>query len=91
MGRSLVNNELLELLFIFLSRDDREILDYLVKNQGRANQADRSKLQGMSRVKAFRSVQRMKENNLVEVKSYGKVRSIQLKKDVFDMLLNHKE
>jgi len=82
------SKSLLDTLFIFLNKEEREILTYLVKNKGQANQADISRLPEMNRVKAFRSLQKMKENNLIDVSAHGKIRKIALKENVRDILLN---
>jgi len=82
------SKKLLETLFVFLNREEREIINFLVKSTGIANQADISRLPGMNRVKAFRSLQKMKDNNLIEISSHGKIRKISLKNNVFDMLVS---
>jgi len=80
------SKNLLDTLFIFLNREERDIINLLVKSDGIANQADISRLPGMNRVKAFRSLQKMKDNNLIEIASHGKIRKIALKNKVFEML-----
>ena len=82
------SKNLLDVFFLFLNKDEREILHHLVKNKGLANQADISRLPEMNRVKAFRSLQKMKENNLIDVSAHGKIRKITLKDKVFEMLVN---
>ena len=82
------SKNLLDTLFVFLNREEREIINFLVKGNGIENQADISRLPGMNRVKAFRSLQKMRDNNLIEISSHGKIRKIALKNKVFDMLVN---
>jgi len=82
------SKNLLEVFFLFLNKDEREILNYLVKSNKTVNQADISRLPDMNRVKAFRSLQKMKENNLIDVSAHGKIRKISLKDNVFEMLVN---
>ena len=43
----------------------------------------------MNRVKAFRSLQKMKENNLIDVSAHGKIRKISLQKEILDTLLEN--
>ena len=54
-----------ETVMQFLSKEEKAIIAYLVQNKGSASQAEISKLNGMGRVKAFRSLQRMKEKNIL--------------------------
>ena len=82
------SKNLLDVFFLFLNKDEREILKYLVKNKKIANQADISRLPDKNRVKAFRSLQKMKENNLIDISAHGKIRKISLKNNVFEMIVN---
>ena len=74
------------MLLIFLNNDEREIINLLVKQNGTANQADISRLQGMNRVKAFRSLQKMQDKKLIDIISHGKVRRVTLKDNILHLL-----
>lgn len=80
------SRKLLELLFLFLNQEEKEIIDHLVQNNGVASQAEISRLPGMDRVKAYRSLQKMQEKNLIEITASGKVRKISLKEDILNLL-----
>ncbi|MBS3165496.1 hypothetical protein J4444_00080 [Candidatus Woesearchaeota archaeon] len=80
------SHELLEMLFLFLNKDEKEIINYLVKNKGTTEQAEISRLSGMDRVKAFRSLQRMREKNLIDITAHGKIRRVTLKENILNML-----
>ncbi len=80
------SRKLLELLFLFLNNDEKEIINWLVQNGGTARQADISRLPNMDRVKAFRSLQRMREKNLIDITEHGKIRKVSLKENIFKML-----
>ena len=81
------SKKLLDMLLIFLNNDEREIINLLVKQNGTANQADISRLQGMNRVKAFRSLQKMQDKTLIDIISHGKVRRVTLKDNILHLLL----
>lgn len=81
------SKRLLEMLFLFLNNDEKEIVDHLVKNNGTAGQAEIARLPGMNRVKAFRSLQKMQSRNLLDIASYGKIRKISLKENILQMLM----
>jgi len=78
---------LLNALFLFLNRDEKEIIHFLVKNNGVANQSEISRLEGMNRVKTHRGLKRMQEKNLIEIVTQGKIRKIRLKENIFDILI----
>jgi len=78
--------KLLEMLLIFLNKDEKEIINFLVQNKGIIGQADISRLPGMNRVKAFRSLQKMQEKSLIDITAHGKVRKVLLKENILNML-----
>lgn len=80
------SEKLLEMLFLFLNKDEKEIINHLVKSNGTAGQAEISRLPGMDRVKAFRSLQRMREKNLIYITAHGKIRKVSLKENILNML-----
>src|SRR3989344_3327202 len=80
------SQKLLEMLLLFLNKDEKEIIDSLVKNNGTIGQADISRLPGMNRVKAFRPLQKMQEKNLIDITEQGKIRKVSLKDNILDLL-----
>lgn len=80
------SQKLLEMLFLFLNNDEKEIINHLLQKNGLSGQAEISRLPGMDRVKAFRSLTRMREKNLVEITAHGKIRKVSLKEDIFKKL-----
>ena len=82
------SQKLLETLFIFLNNDEKEIINSLVKNNGSVGQAEISRLPGMNRVKAYRSLQKMQEKNLIDIIAHGKIRKVSLKENILNLLIN---
>ena len=80
------SKKLLEMLLLFLNKDEKEIINSLVQNNGTIGQADISRLPGMNRVKAFRSLQKMQEKNLIDITAYGKIRKVLLRENILNML-----
>ena len=80
------SQKLLEMLLLFLNKDEKEIINFLVQNKGIIGQADISRLPGMNRVKAFRSLQKMQEKSLIDITAHGKVRKVLLKENILNML-----
>ncbi|MBI2661951.1 hypothetical protein HYX11_00655 [Candidatus Woesearchaeota archaeon] len=80
------SQKLLEMLFLFLNKEEKEIINYLVQKNGMVGQAEISRLPNMNRVKAYRSLQKMQEKNLIDIAAYGKVRKVSLKDNILTML-----
>ncbi len=80
------SQKLLEMLFLFLNNEEKEIINHLVQNNGSSKQAEISRLPGMDRVKAYRSLQKMQEKKLIDIIAYGKVRKVSLKDNILNML-----
>ena len=72
---------------MFLGDEEKKIMSYMIQNNGVAAQADIARLPNMNRVKAFRILQKMQQNNLIEIIPHGKVRNIQLQKHIQEVLL----
>ena len=81
------SKKLLEMLFLFLNNEEKEIINHLVKQNGLSSQAEISRLPEMNRVKAFRTLQKMQEKDLIDVTAHGKVRKINLKENISNILL----
>ena len=80
------SQHLLEVLFRFLSSEEKLIVEYLINNGGKANQADISRLPNMGRVKAYRTLQRMEGKQIVNIEAHGKIRRVQLLEDLVGIL-----
>ena len=80
------SQKLLEMLFLFLNNDEKEIIKSLIQHNGQLGQADISRLPSMNRVKAFRSLQKMQEKNLIDITVHGKVRKVSLKENILKIL-----
>ena len=77
----------LETVLLFLGDEEKDIINYLVEKKGSATQADISRLPKMNRVKAFRSLQKMKDKKLIDIAAYGKLRKVRLKDNILSTLL----
>jgi len=81
------SQKLLEMLFLFLNKDETEIINSLVQNNGTIKQVDISRLPGMNRVKAYRSLQKMQEKNIIDITVHGKMRKVSLKDNILNILI----
>ena len=80
------SEKLLSIVLRFLQKEEKEIMNYLVKNDGEANQADIARLPSLNRVKAFRALQKMQEKNLLTVTAHGKLRRVTLSEEIIPLL-----
>jgi len=80
------SRKVMDLLLLFLSHEEKEIIKHLVKQKGKSNQADISRLEGLNRVKAFRTLQKMKDRDVIDITAHGKIRNIELKRWVSNMI-----
>jgi len=83
------SRKLLKMLFLFLSNDEKNIINCLVDHKGTVGQVDISRLPNMGRVKAFRSLQKMQAKNLIDITAHGKIRRISLKENILNMLTKY--
>ena len=81
------SKSILETVFLFLGNEEKSIIEFLVQKKGSTTQADISRLAGMTRLKAFRALQKMQNKNLVEIVPHGKIRIVKLKQNILNVLL----
>ena len=77
--------QLRDLLRIFLDVEERLIIDHLLQEE-EADQAAISRLEDMTRVKAHRTLKRMQEKDLVEIRKHGKINKVRLADDIKELL-----
>ena len=80
--------QLINLLYVFLDHEEQIVLDYLLAHEGTGAQADISRLEGMSRVKAHRTLKNMEEKDLITIKKRGKINTVHLTERVQELLLD---
>jgi uncharacterized membrane protein len=79
-----------DVVLLFLGKDERSILDHLIKNDGSTSQAEIARLGNMGRVRAFRSLQKLQEKRIIEIHPHGKMRKITLCDSFKEILLDGK-
>ena len=78
----------IDIVYLFLNADEKSVIRHLVEKGGRSSQAELSRLEGMTRVRIFRVLQRMQQKNLISITSHGKVRYVQLRDDLKSYLFS---
>jgi len=80
------SKEYLNAALQFMEPIERQVVEFLLKKNGLSTQADVSRLQGMSRVKAHRVVHDLESRGLIDVVPHGKVRELRLKENITELL-----
>ena len=76
------------LLLTFLSLEERTVVELLLKSEGHTTQAQASKLEGMTRLKAHRTVLRLADKKIVRIEKLGKTNQLWLAGTIYDALRN---
>lgn len=77
---------ILGVVLLFLNREEREVIHFLVKSEGSTSQSEIARLPHMNRVKAHRTLQKLQERDILTVIPHGKVRKVILKENIFSLL-----
>ena len=77
-----------ELLLSFLNPDERAVVEALVKSDGHTTQAQVSRLDDMTRLRAHRVVLRLAEKKIVRIEKMGKTNQLWLAKSIYEALNN---
>ncbi len=71
----------------FLNPDERKLVDLLIENNGKALQAELTRLPGMSKVKSHRIIQRLMDRGVIEKETLGKTNIVRFSKEIKEGLL----
>ena len=75
-----------EMMLSFLSIDEQKAVNHLVLNGGRAYQNEISRIDGMTRLKAHRVVQKLEEKKILQTERHGKANKLKLADAILDAL-----
>ena len=79
-----------QLLLSFLNSDERAVVELLLKSEGHTTQAQVSKLDDMTRLRAHRVVLRLVDKKIIRVEKMGKTNQLWLAKSIFEALSDGK-
>ncbi len=71
-------NKNIELLLKLINTDEKKIIKYLSKNNNKASQYELTKIEGMTKLKVHRSLEKLELNRIVKKEKLGKVNNIYL-------------
>ncbi len=77
-----------QMLLTFLSGEERTVVELLLKSEGHTTQAQASKLEGMTRLKAHRTVLRLADKKIIRIEKLGKTNQLWLAGSIYDALRN---
>ena len=75
-----------ELLLTFLGHDERAIVGLLRTSDGHTTQSQVSRLEGMTRLRAHRTVAKLADKKIIRVEKLGKINQLWLAKSIYDAL-----
>ncbi len=75
-----------EMMLGFLSADEQKTVNYLVQNGGQAYQNEISRIDGMSRLRAHRVVQKLGQKKILQTERHGKANKLKLADAILDAL-----
>lgn len=76
-----------DLMLKFLNYGERKVVEKLIEKGGVAFQAEFSRMEGMNKLKAHRTVQELLKKGLIRKEKVGKTFKIYLSEDVKELLL----
>ncbi len=78
-------NKNMEILYSILDNDEKNLLEFLIKNNGKINQKDLSTKIG--KLKAHRTIKKLKQKKIIEITKYGKNNLVKLKRELKQELI----
>ena len=78
-------NKNMEVLYSILDKDEQNLLDFLIKNNGEINQNSLAKK--IEKLKAHRVIKKLKQKEIIQIIKQGKNNSIKLKKELQQELI----
>ena len=75
-----------EMLLSFLSNEEKKTISYLIENDGKAYQNEVSRIEGMTRLKAHRVVNKLAEKLILSIEKHGKANKLKLAEQIYDAL-----
>jgi uncharacterized membrane protein len=70
-----------------MNADEKKLIEILVNNNGKALQAQLTRLPGMNKVKSHRIVKKLIERGVIKIEKYGKTNFITLNDEIKEGLL----
>ncbi len=71
-----------DILLQFLNKEERAIVDLLIKENGKVLQSELTRLPGMGKVRAHRIVQRLIDRRVIETEEHGKTNLVRFTKEI---------
>ena len=75
----------IEPLLKLVSDTEREIIKFVLDNEGEVSQAKIVSFTGIPKVKVFRALEKLRKNGLIEKEKKGKINKIFLSKDIMEI------
>jgi uncharacterized membrane protein len=70
----------------FLNASERKVTEKIIENKGNILQSEISRIEGMTRLKAHRTLKELESKGIVTLEKYGKTNRIILNKEIKNIL-----
>ncbi len=77
-----------KLLLNLLNSNEKEVIEYVVNNNGIANQYELTHLKGMTRLKIHRVLEKLEEKQIISRTRIGKINKIKMTDNILESLKN---
>lgn len=76
-----------EIVLRFLDANERKVVDLLIRNKGKMLQVEVSRMEGMTKLKAHRIIQKLVNRGVIEVQKNGKTNILRFTKEIEESLI----
>ena len=74
-------------LIQFLNKDEKKIVEKILKNEGKVFQSEISRIEGIGKLKSHRILQKLSDREVIEIEKHGKTNIVKLAGNVKEVLL----
>ncbi|MFH1752230.1 MAG: hypothetical protein ABH821_04815 [archaeon] len=77
-----------QIILKFLNADEKRVVNKLIENKGKILQAEITRLEGMTKLKAHRTIQRLIDKQVIRKEGLGKTNIIKFSEEIENALLS---
>ncbi len=74
-------------LIQFLNKDEKKVVEKLIKEKGKCLQSEITRLEGLGKVKSHRILQKLLERGVIEIEEHGKTNIVRFSKTIQEVLI----
>jgi len=74
-------------LIQFLNKDEKKVVQKILESEGKALQAEVSRIEGIGKLKSHRILRRLEDRGVIEIERHGKTNIVKLAKNIREVLV----